>query len=189
MKQTLEYWLVWCVARSLGWLPRPLARLVGAGLGWAVFSIAARLRRTGLRNLELAMPEMPPAERERTLRRLFRNLGWQLAEFCRMERYTRTNTANWIRYEGLETLSGKPKRRARGFHSHRAPWVHGSFRAFYHSLMGHPMGMVIRRLDNRLLDGFVNRIRCLHGNQGAAQGRFCAGSADGDAERARRWES
>ena len=37
--------------------------------------------------------------------------------------------------------------------------------SFYHSLMGHPMGMVIRRLDNRRLDEFVNGIRCLHGNR------------------------
>ena len=37
--------------------------------------------------------------------------------------------------------------------------------SFYHSLMGHPMGMVIRRLDNRRLDDFVNGIRCLHGNR------------------------
>jgi KDO2-lipid IV(A) lauroyltransferase len=37
--------------------------------------------------------------------------------------------------------------------------------SFYHSLMGHPMGMVIRRLDNRRLDEYVNGIRCLHGNQ------------------------
>ena len=36
--------------------------------------------------------------------------------------------------------------------------------SFYHSLMGHPMSMVIRRLDNRRLDDFVN-IRCLHGNK------------------------
>jgi KDO2-lipid IV(A) lauroyltransferase len=31
--------------------------------------------------------------------------------------------------------------------------------------MGYPMGMVIRRLDNRRLDAFVNGIRCLHGNR------------------------
>jgi len=36
--------------------------------------------------------------------------------------------------------------------------------SFYHSMMGHPMGMVIRRLDNRRLDAFVNGIRCMHGN-------------------------
>jgi KDO2-lipid IV(A) lauroyltransferase len=31
--------------------------------------------------------------------------------------------------------------------------------------MGHTMSVVIRRLDNRRLDDFVNGIRCLHGNQ------------------------
>ncbi len=36
--------------------------------------------------------------------------------------------------------------------------------SFYHSLMGHPMGMIIRNLDNRRLDEYVNGIRCLHGN-------------------------
>ena len=37
--------------------------------------------------------------------------------------------------------------------------------SFYHSLMGYPMGMVIRRLDNRLIDTWVNGIRTLHGNR------------------------
>ena len=32
--------------------------------------------------------------------------------------------------------------------------------SFYHSLMGYPMALVIRRLDNPLVDAFVNRIRC-----------------------------
>jgi KDO2-lipid IV(A) lauroyltransferase len=36
--------------------------------------------------------------------------------------------------------------------------------SFYHSMLGNPMGMVIRRLDNRKLDAYVNGIRCLHGN-------------------------
>src|SRR6202000_3188672 len=37
--------------------------------------------------------------------------------------------------------------------------------SFYHSLAGYPMSMVIRRLDNPLVDRMVNRIRCLHGNR------------------------
>jgi len=163
MTDTLEYWLVWCVARGLGWLPRPVARLLGAGVGRAVYALAGRLRKTGLRNLELAMPELSAAERRQTLKRLYRNLGWQLAEFCRMQSYSPANTADWIRYEGLERylaaeLRGKGVLILTG---HLGAWELSSF---YHSLMGHPMGMVIRRLDNRRLDGFVNQIRCLHGN-------------------------
>ena len=162
--ESLEFAVVWCVARGLGWLPRGLARLLGAGVGRAVYLLLPRLRRTGMRNLELALPEMPVEARQRILKGTYRSLGWQLAEFCRMERYTQANTVDWIRYEGLEHFEaadalGKGVLILTG---HLGAWELSSF---YHSLMGHPMGMVIRRLDNRRLDEFVNRIRCLHGNR------------------------
>jgi KDO2-lipid IV(A) lauroyltransferase len=41
--------------------------------------------------------------------------------------------------------------------------------------MGYPMGMVIRRLDNRPLDEFVNGIRCLHGNRVLHKDDFARG--------------
>src|ERR1039457_1887688 len=104
MIEKLEFLLVWCVARTLGRLPRGLARMLGAGLGLAIYAFLPRLKATGLRYLTLAMPDMSPEERDGMLRLVYRNLGWQLAEFCRMERYTRTNTADWIRYEGLENF-------------------------------------------------------------------------------------
>jgi KDO2-lipid IV(A) lauroyltransferase len=158
----------------LGWLPRTIARSLGAGLGAVVFLLATRLRRTGMRNLELAFPTMLPLEREQILRRLYRNLGWQLAEFCRMERYTASNTVGWIRYQGLERYLDA-KAQGRGvliLTGHVGAWELSSF---YHSLMGHPMGIVIRRLDNRRLDAFVNRIRCLHGNQVLHKDDFARG--------------
>jgi KDO2-lipid IV(A) lauroyltransferase len=170
----LEFAVVWCVARGLGWLPRPVARSLGAGIGWAVFLLASRLRRTGMRNLELAMPEMPPEERERILRLVYRNLGWQLAEFCRMERYTPAITERLIRYDGLEHFL-VAQAREKGvliLTGHLGAWELSSF---YHSLMGHPMGMVIRRLDNRFLNSFVNRIRCLHGNRVLHKDDFARG--------------
>jgi len=37
------------------------------------------------------------------------------------------------------------------------------------------MGMVIRRLDNPLVDDFVNRIRCLHGNRVLHKDDFARG--------------
>ena len=37
------------------------------------------------------------------------------------------------------------------------------------------MGMVIRRLDNRLLDEYVNSIRCLHGNRVLHKDDFARG--------------
>jgi KDO2-lipid IV(A) lauroyltransferase len=160
----LEFAVVWLVARGLGWLPRGVARLLGAGVGRTVYWLFPRLRRTGMRNLELALPEMPIEMRQQILMATYRSLGWQLAEFCRMERYTQANAAGWIRYEGLKHFLDAE---AQGngvliLTGHLGAWELSSF---YHSLMGHPMGIVIRRLDNRRLDAFVNRIRCMHGNR------------------------
>jgi KDO2-lipid IV(A) lauroyltransferase len=163
MRERIEYWLVLAIARTLGRLPRGLARLLVRCLSASVYLGFGRLRRVGERNLELALPETPIETRKKILRHVFRNLGWQLVEFCRMRRYTAANTRGWLRTEGLENYI-EAQARGKGvlvLTGHLGAWELSSF---YHSLMGHPMGMVIRRLDNRLLDEYVNGIRCLHGN-------------------------
>jgi KDO2-lipid IV(A) lauroyltransferase len=163
MRQRLEFIVVWVLVRALGALPRNWARAVGAGLGTLTFALSGRLRRTGERNLEIAYPENGAEWRSRTLRQLYRNLGLHLAEFCRMSHYTPDGTHSFIRYAGLEHYL-VARDRGRGVlvvTGHLGLWELSSF---YHSLMGYPMSMVIRRLDNPLVDRLVNGIRCLHGN-------------------------
>ncbi|MGH9600323.1 MAG: lysophospholipid acyltransferase family protein [Terracidiphilus sp.] len=163
MLERIEYWLVVAVASILGRVPRPLARLFAGLIAFAVYRSLGRLRRVGVRNLQLALPDLSSKTRKRILRGVYRHLGWQLVEFCRMTRYTSENTRNWMRIEGLDHYLAA-KARGKGVliaTGHLGAWELSSF---YHSLMGHPMGMVIRRLDNRRLDAWVNRIRCLHGN-------------------------
>jgi len=174
VRENLEYWLVLAVARPLGWVPRGLARLLAGILVFLVYCFLGRLRRVGERNLELALPRLSGFERTRILRGVYRHLGWQLVEFCRMPCYTVANTRDWLRTEGLEHYLAA---QARGngvlvVTGHLGAWELSSF---YHSLMGHPMGMVIRRLDNRRLDDFVNSIRCLHGNRVLHKDDFARG--------------
>lgn len=163
MRQRLEFIVVWGLVRALGAVPRNLARPIGAGLGALAFTLTKRLRRTGDRNLQIAYPESDAAWRSCTLRQLYRNLGLHLAEFCLMSRYSRESTRSFIRYAGLEHyLAARDE--GRGVlvvTGHLGLWELSSF---YHSLMGYPMSMVIRRLDNPLVDRLVNGIRCLHGN-------------------------
>ena len=163
MQERLEYWLVVPVARVLGRMPRSLARLWARGLAFMVYWLFGRLRRVGMRNLQMALPELSIDAQKKTLRGVYLHLGWQLVEFCRMTRYTPENSRDWMRTEGLENyLAAQAK--GKGvlvITGHLGAWELSSF---YHSLMGHPMGMVIRRLDNRRLDAFVNNIRCMHGN-------------------------
>ena len=163
MRENLEYGLVVAVARCLGRMPRGIARLLAGFIAFAVYWCFGRLRRVGVRNLEMALPELSSKTRKKILRRVYVHLGWQLVEFCRMNRYTPENTRNWMRTEGLEHYLNA-QARGKGvliITGHLGAWELSSF---YHSLMGHPMGMVIRRLDNRRLDEYVNGIRCLHGN-------------------------
>jgi KDO2-lipid IV(A) lauroyltransferase len=47
--------------------------------------------------------------------------------------------------------------------------------SFYHSLMGYPMSLVIRRLDNPRVDALVNAIRCRHGNRVIHKDDFARG--------------
>ena len=145
-------------------MPRGLARLLASGLAIAVYWCFGRLRRVGVRNLEMAFPEFSSARRRAVLRGVYRHLGWQLVEFCRMPRYTAENSRGWIRTEGLDNYLAA-EARGKGVlivTGHLGAWELSSF---YHSLMDHPMGMVIRRLDNRRLDEFVNGVRCMHGNR------------------------
>jgi KDO2-lipid IV(A) lauroyltransferase len=174
MRERIEFWLVTAVARTLGRLPRALARALVGLLTSLLYLLLGRLRHVGERNLELALPGLPGDERRRILRKLFRNLGWQLVEFCRMPRYTRENTRNWIRTEGLEHYLAAESR-GKGvliLTGHLGAW---ELSGFYHSLMGHTMGVVIRRLDNKLLDEYVNHIRCLRGNRVLHKDDFARG--------------
>ena len=174
MREALEYAFAAALLRAIGALPRGLARTSGAAMGTLAWWLLPGLRRTGMRNLELAFPDKSEAEREAILRRLYRNLGRHLAEFCRMRRYTRQNTRDLIRYEGLEHYLAA---RDRGHGvlivtGHLGAWELSSY---WHSLMGYPMTMVIRRLDNARVDRMVNAIRCLHGNRVVHKDDFARG--------------
>ena len=174
MRDNLEFWLVWIVASTLGRMPRGVARRLADALAWSFYRADARLRRVGQRNLQLALPALSAPERDRIVRGVFRHLGWQLVEFCRMTRYTPENTRHWIRTEGLDHYLAA-KARGKGVlvvTGHLGAWELSSF---YHSLMGYPMGMVARPLDNRRLDRFVNGIRCLHGNRVLPKDEFASG--------------
>src|SRR5579872_1160390 len=164
MREGLEFAFCWTLLKVMGALPRRAARGVGAALGALAWHLVPRLRRTGLRNLELAYPEKSEAERRRVLGAMYRSLGWQLAEFCQMPRYTPENTRQLMRYDGLEHYLAAREKGSGVLivTAHLGAWELSSF---WHSLMGYPMTMVIRRLDNQRIDRMVNTIRCLHGNR------------------------
>ena len=163
MRQRIEYLAVWLLVRTLGVLPRSLARAAGSAISGLTYLLHARLRRVGQKNLKMALPELTEAERKRILRTVFAGLGRQLAEFSQFPRYTRDNVSQVAVYEGFENFDAA-RAQGRGvlfLTAHVGAWEIGSFA---HSIYGNPMNIVVRDLDNKLVDGLVRRYRTLHGN-------------------------
>jgi Kdo2-lipid IVA lauroyltransferase/acyltransferase len=174
LRQRLEYAPVWLLVRVLGALPRPLARATGIILAWLVYLLHVRLRIVGERNLAIAFPEKSGRERRRILRRLFTGLGRQLAEFCLFPYYTQENVARVAVHDGIENYEAA---RARGkgvlfLTGHVGGWEIGSF---VHSIVGYPMQIVVRELDNPYVNELVTRYRCLHGNKVVDKDEFARG--------------
>ena len=174
MRYRLEYALAWLVIRTLGALPRPLARAVGIALGQAVYLLHSKLRRVGMRNLELAFPQKTRRDRRKILRGAFTSLGRQLAEVCLFPRYTRENVGQVVVYDGFENYE-RAHNRGKGvlyLTAHLGAW---ELSAFAHSLHGHPLHIVIRGMDNPYLDRLVQRYRTMHGNSAVDKDDFVRG--------------
>jgi KDO2-lipid IV(A) lauroyltransferase len=174
MRHRLEYAPVWLLVRVLGLAPASVARAVGIVLARMVYRLHGRLRRAGMRNLQLAFPQMAASERRRILRRLFTSLGRQLGDFCRFPRYTRENISRLVVYDGLENFE-RAQARGKGvlfLTAHFGGWEVSSF---MHALHGHPLHILVRPLDNPYLDRMVTRYRTLSGNRTIPKHEFARG--------------
>jgi Kdo2-lipid IVA lauroyltransferase/acyltransferase len=164
MRYRLEYIPVWLLANVLRWLPRPVVRTICIGVALLFYAVHRRLRQVGMRNLDLAFPAKSRKEKKRILRRLFINLGRQLAEFTLFPRYTKDNVSRSVVYEGFENFANA-QARGKGVVFLTAHFGGWELSSFAHSLYGHPMNIVVRPLDNPLLDAMVVGYRGMHGNR------------------------
>ncbi len=164
MRYRLEYALAWVLLKFVGALPRPFARAAGISIAWIVYLLHGKLRRVGLRNLELAFPEKSRHERANILRGVFTSLGRQVAEVCLFPKYTHENVSKTVVYEGFENFE-RALARGKGvlfLTAHLGAW---ELSAFAHSLYGYPLNIVMRPLDNPYLDRLTRRYRTIHGNK------------------------
>jgi KDO2-lipid IV(A) lauroyltransferase len=163
MRYRLEYALAWFIVKTIGALPRPVARAVGIGVGQLVYLLHGKLRRVGMRNLGMAFPDKSQAEKRKILRGVFTSLGRQLAEICLFPRYTADNVSDVVIYDGFENFQNASDQ-GKGvlfLTGHLGGW---ELSAFAHSLYGHPLRFVMRPLDNPYLDRMVREYRTMHGN-------------------------
>lgn len=161
-----EYAVARAILTGLGVLPRRAA----IGVGLLVGQIAARmpggLRRTGIRNLEIAFPDLPEHERLRLLRGCFLSLGRLLGEFSQLPNATPESLRSIIEYDevGLAHLR-EAERNKRGvifLTGHLGVW---ELHSFGWSALEYPLSFLVRPLDNPRVEEMVESIRTRFGNR------------------------
>jgi len=123
-----------------------------------------RLRRTAMRNLELAYPEKSLGERRGIADGVFLSIARLIWIFARFPQLNRQNINQFIRYDGLDHFL-EAKKRGRGVLFATAHFGNWELSAFAHALMTEPMNIMIRPLDNPGIDRLVEDRRRLSGNR------------------------
>ncbi len=172
-RDALEYWAAVLVLKSLEHSPRPIADRLSRCYAAILDLALPRLRRTAVRNLELALPELDAAERRRIVDGVFRSIARLLVALARFPRI-RGDVNAWIRYEGFEHFE-EALRRGRGVLFATAHLGNWELSAFAHAVLTAPMHVVVRPLDNPRLDKLVSERRMLSGNHVIEKKDFARG--------------
>jgi KDO2-lipid IV(A) lauroyltransferase len=164
LRNVLEYCVAVAAIASLRWTPRKVAfalartytRLLDLGI--------PRLRRVARRNLAMALPEDTPERHARIVDGVFRSIARILVTFAKFPAIRRGYLEPWIRLEGGEYFD-QARQAGRGVLVATAHLGNWELSAFAHALMTAPMNVVVRPLDNPLIDALVERRRALTGNR------------------------
>lgn len=164
MTEWLQYAVAWTFVKTMGALPRPVARRLAAAGTRLLLCMMPKMRKTAECNLRLAFSEWTEKQRRSVLKKMARNLGWMAVEFARFPRYSKENIADIIELDGHENfLEGQ--RRGKGviyLTGHIGAWELSSYA---HALYGYPLHYMARPLDNKPLDAMVNHYRGASGNK------------------------
>ena len=171
-KNSLQIWAEYAAARAalgaLRVLPLRAAIWLGVAAGKLAYMSLGKLRRVGMRNLELAFPEKSVHERETILRAAFQNLGRVMAMVSRFGSLTSANITDLIEYEPTpefaaayhQTVSEGSGRIILG--GHMGNW---ELQAFSYPVFFEPLSFLARRMDNPKLDEMIVDIRTRLGNR------------------------
>jgi KDO2-lipid IV(A) lauroyltransferase len=164
LRNRLEWTLVRVLLATLRAGPRSAAFAIARFYVWLLDLLRPRLRRVAQRNVILALPDLDEASRWRIVNGSFCSLARLLVTLARMRSIGMSNISSWIRYDGLEHFQ-EAKARGKGVLFATAHLGNWELSAFAHGLLTEPMHVVVRALDNPLLDAEATRLRTLSGNR------------------------
>ena len=171
-KGSTQIWVEYAVAYSvlglLRILPQKAANWLGVSTGRLAYHLLGKLRRVGMRNLELAFPEKSKIERTRILKAAFRNLGRVMATVSQFGDLTPGNMTDLIEYDPDPEFAAdyqRAKTQGRGriiLGGHLGNW---ELQAFSYPVFFEPLSFLARRMDNPRIEEMILSIRTRLGNK------------------------
>jgi KDO2-lipid IV(A) lauroyltransferase len=148
---------------AIGALPLATSMHFGKAVGKFLAKRFPRLQKTARRNLEIAFPDISEAEREKIVHGTFESLGRHLGFVSHFRKFKLEDIRDLVEVEGKEHFD-RAHATGRGvlfFTGHFGSWE------VFNMLppaFGYGMNILVRRIDNPLVENFVDKMRTRFGS-------------------------
>jgi len=163
LRNSIEATLARAILWSLEATPIRIAEWLGASYARGLDRLLPRLRRVAYANLRFAYPDRDDEWRRKTVDGIYASIGRLLVAFARFPKIGKKEIGEWIGYEGFEHFE-RAIAQGKGVLFATAHLGNWELSAYAHGLLTAPMSVVVRPLDNPLIDQMVERRRALSGN-------------------------
>lgn len=148
---------------AIGALPLAASLRFGETVGRILAKLLPNLRRTALRNLEIALPDMKIEEKRLIVRKVFESLGRHLGFVSHFKKFKHEDVRDLVDIVGRENFYAAHER-GKGvlfFTGHFGSWEVFNLLP---PAFGYGMNILVRRIDNPLVESFVDGWRTRFGS-------------------------
>ena len=165
LQTKIEYYAVRAVVGVFGLLPLKTSLDAGAAFGRLAQKFGGKLNRVGRRNLAIALPDANESQQNEILRGCFESLGRQLGLVSHFKNFKPEVLRSLLEIEGREHFD-RAQATGKGilfFTAHFGSWE--IFNLVPFAFANSQMNILVRRIDNPLVENFVESLRTAFGGK------------------------
>ena len=149
---------------GIGVLPLKSSMKFGKSVGRFIGMKFPKLQKTARRNLEIALPELSEAEKEKIIHGTFESLGRHLGFIANFKKFKHEDILNLVEVVGKEENFDPAFERGKGvlfFTGHFGSWEVFNLLA---PSFGYGMNILVRRIDNPEVEKYIDTMRTKFGS-------------------------